>query len=102
MRMYGMSFPSITGCICRFVRRTHLIKELSPVVPRLLENWLKIADGELSLFAAASALSWNEIFPDTINALVIQDAESLLSKSPKLGGVTGSGRETVQFHYPVG
>ncbi|MBO1000321.1 50S ribosome-binding GTPase [Bacillus sp. SD075] len=72
---------------------THLIKDLSPVVPRLLENWLKIADGELSLFAAASALSWNEIFPDTINALVIQDAESLLSKSPKLGGGLEAGEK---------
>ena len=43
--------------------------------------------------AAASTLSWNEIFPDTINALVIQDAESLLSKSPKLGGGLEAGEK---------
>ncbi|MFJ7639842.1 MULTISPECIES: GTP-binding protein [unclassified Peribacillus] len=74
---------------------THLVKELSPVVPRLLENWLKIAEGEISLFAAASVLSWNEIFPDTVSALVVQDAESLLAKSPRLGGGLEAGEKLI-------
>ncbi|WP_409304287.1 dynamin family protein [Peribacillus sp. SCS-155] len=57
------------------------IKEIEHIIPITLENWLKLADADYSLFAAAAVLSWAEIFPDSINSLVINDAEVKLVNS---------------------
>ena len=62
----------------------YLIKELQPIIPRLLENWLKISTGEQALYAAAAVTAWNGIFPETLHTLVIQDAEILLRDSSKV------------------
>ena len=68
----------------RLLEGKYLIQELKPIIPSLLENWLKISRGEQALYAAAAVASWNGIFPETIPTLVIQDAEILLRDSGKV------------------
>ena len=60
----------------RLLEGKFLIQELKPIIPSLLENWLKISTGEQALYAAAAVAAWNGIFPETIPTLVIQDAET--------------------------
>lgn len=62
----------------------YLIQELKPIVPSLLENWLKISTGEQAIYAAAAVTAWNRIFPEMIHTLVIQDAEYLLKDASKI------------------
>ena len=66
---------------------------MKPIIPSLLENWLKISTGEQALYAAAAVAAWNGIFPETIPTLVIQDAEILLRDSSKVkDGLAASGK----------
>jgi signal recognition particle receptor subunit beta/tetratricopeptide (TPR) repeat protein len=58
-----------------------LIKEISPLIPELLTNWLKITSQANSLVAASSIIAWNEVFPSTISPAAIHDAESLILNS---------------------
>ena len=75
----------------RLLEGKYLIQELKPIIPILLENWLKISRDEQALYAAAAVASWNGIFPETIPTLVIQDAEILLRDSGKAtGGLAAS------------
>jgi GTP-binding protein EngB required for normal cell division len=59
----------------------YYIKEIQNIIPPTLTNWLKLADASHSLFAASAVLSWAEIFPESINSLVISDAENRLLNS---------------------
>ena len=75
----------------RLLEGKYLIQELKPIIPSLLENWLKVSGGEQALYAAAAIASWNGIFPDTLPTLVVQDAEILLRDSGKVkGGLAAS------------
>ncbi len=58
-----------------------LIKEISPLIPELLTNWLKITSPVNSLVAASSIIAWNEVFPGTITDSAIHDAETLVLHS---------------------
>ncbi|WHX41632.1 dynamin family protein [Mesobacillus sp. AQ2] len=58
-----------------------LIKEISPLIPELLTNWLKITSPVNSLVAASSIIAWNEVFPGSITASAIHDAETLVLNS---------------------
>ncbi|WP_079505652.1 dynamin family protein [Mesobacillus jeotgali] len=58
-----------------------LIKEISPLIPELLTNWLKITSPVNSLVAASSIIAWNEVFPGTITSSAIHDAETLVLNS---------------------
>ena len=49
----------------RLLEGKYLIQELKPIIPSLLENWLKISTGEQALYAAAAVAAWNGIFPET-------------------------------------
>lgn len=60
-----------------------LIKDLSKIIPYHLENWLKIADSSHALSASAAVLSWDEIFPSSINQDVIQHAENVIVHAKK-------------------
>lgn len=68
----------------RLLEGKYLIQELKPIIPSLLENWLKISKGEQALYAAAAVASWNGIFPETLHTLAIQDAEILLRDSGRV------------------
>ncbi|MGX2958252.1 GTP-binding protein [Peribacillus sp. JNUCC 23] len=57
-----------------------LVHELQPIVPELLSNWLKLADSSQVMFASAAVLSWNEIFNEQMNPLVVGDAENRLAQ----------------------
>lgn len=58
-----------------------LIKEISPLIPELLTNWLKITTPANSLVSASSIIAWNEVFPSTISPSAIHDAENLILNS---------------------
>ncbi|WP_226645193.1 dynamin family protein [Mesobacillus subterraneus] len=58
-----------------------LIKEISPLIPELLTNWLKITSPVNSLVSASSIIAWNEVFPGTITTSAIHDAENLVLNS---------------------
>ncbi|RSD23265.1 dynamin family protein [Mesobacillus subterraneus] len=58
-----------------------LIKEISPLIPDLLTNWLKITSPANSLVSASSIIAWNEVFPGSITASAIKDAETLILNS---------------------
>ncbi|WP_102261557.1 dynamin family protein [Mesobacillus jeotgali] len=58
-----------------------LIKEISPLIPELLTNWLKITSPVNSLVSASSIIAWNEVFPGTITSSAIHDAENLVLNS---------------------
>jgi predicted GTPase len=58
-----------------------LIKEISPLIPELLTNWLKITTPANSLVSASSIIAWNEVFPSTISPAAIHDAETLILNS---------------------
>lgn len=58
-----------------------LIKEISPLIPELLTNWLKITTPANSLVSASSIIAWNEVFPGSITSAAIHDAETLVLNS---------------------
>lgn len=74
----------------RLLEGKYLIQELKPIIPGLLENWLKISIGEQALYSAAAVAAWNGIFPETLHTLAIQDAEILLRDSGKVKNGLGA------------
>jgi GTPase SAR1 family protein len=61
----------------------YLINQLKDLVPALLTNWLRIADANQAVLAATAVMAWSELFPTTIQASTIGDAEKLFSQSNK-------------------
>ncbi len=57
----------------------YFIKKLQNLVPDLLTNWLRLADRSNVVPAAASVLSWNELFPASISVSIVKEAENLIS-----------------------
>lgn len=61
-----------------FINGSYLIKDISTLVPSILTNWLKVADTANALSSAAAVVSWNEMFPGTLESSVIHEAERVL------------------------
>ena len=60
------------------INGSHLLKEISAIIPNLLTNWLKVSDSKGALAASAAIVSWNEMFPSTLAASTLYEAENLL------------------------
>jgi hypothetical protein len=56
-----------------------LIKELNTVIPKLLTNWLKVTGSQV---ASAAILAWNDLFPTSLTATTVNEAENLFHHSP--------------------
>ena len=75
----------------RLLEGKYLIRDLKPVIPSLLENWLKISNGEQTIHAAAAVASWSKVFPESMNMLIVHEAEGVLNQSSKVkGGLAAS------------
>ncbi len=61
-----------------FINGNYLIKDISVLVPSILTNWLKVADTANALSSAAAVVSWNEMFPGTLESSVIHEGERVL------------------------
>ncbi|AST93854.1 MULTISPECIES: tetratricopeptide repeat protein [Sutcliffiella] len=59
----------------QLVNGIYPVSDLQRIIPHLLENWLKITDETKGLFPATAILSWNEVFPYTINQNAMYLAE---------------------------
>ncbi|MDR7002640.1 dynamin family protein [Neobacillus niacini] len=59
---------------------SYLIKELTDIIPDLLSNWLRVSNASHLVMASAAVLSWNELFPVSINMSIVSEAEKLISK----------------------
>jgi len=64
----------------KLINGTHLIKEIGALIPDLLSNWMKVCDSTHALAAASAVISWNEMFPSTLEDSAIYEAESVLLK----------------------
>jgi len=67
----------------RLINGTHLISEVGTMIPSLLSNWMKICVPSHALAAAAAVISWNEMFPRTLNAATVYEAENKLLELEK-------------------
>ncbi|WP_394237656.1 dynamin family protein [Niallia oryzisoli] len=65
------------------INGTHLISEVGATIPSLLTNWMKICVSSHALAAAAAVISWNEMFPRTLDASTIYEAENRLLELEK-------------------
>ena len=61
----------------------YLIKQLESLIPSLLTNWVRITDSTQAVLASTAVLAWSELFPVSIPASTISDAENLFSHSKK-------------------
>lgn len=61
----------------------YLINEISHLVPGHITNWMKVTTHSDKLISSAAVLAWNDIFPSQIDALVVTEAENVLSDSPR-------------------
>lgn len=59
----------------------YLIKELTDLIPDLLTNWIRISSPSHMVIASAAVLSWNELFPVSINMSVVSEAEKIISNT---------------------
>lgn len=62
-----------------FIDGRYFIRKLQEFIPDLLTNWLRLSDQENVVLAAASVLSWNELFPASISQSIVSEAEKLIS-----------------------
>ncbi|RIW28234.1 GTP-binding protein [Bacillus salacetis] len=58
-----------------------LVKELAPIVPNLLMAWIKVTDSHHAALAASALLSWDEIFPKSIDGWAARKSRELISKA---------------------
>ncbi|MBB6447708.1 dynamin family protein [Bacillus benzoevorans] len=70
-RLYKESYLS-------FINGSYLIKDISALIPNILTKWLRVSDTAGTLTSAAAVVSWNEMFPGTLETTVIHDAETIL------------------------
>lgn len=57
-----------------------LLTQLNSVIPQLLTNWLKVTDSQI---ASAAILAWNDLFPTSLTAPTVNEAENIFHHSPK-------------------
>ncbi|WP_338451147.1 dynamin family protein [Niallia oryzisoli] len=65
------------------INGTHLISEVGAAIPSLLTNWMKICVSSHALAAAAAVISWNEMFPRTLDSSTVYEAENRLLELEK-------------------
>lgn len=65
------------------INGTHLISEVGAAIPSLLTNWMKICVSSQALAAAAAVISWNEMFPRTLDSSTVYEAENRLLELEK-------------------
>ncbi|CAM3848441.1 dynamin family protein [Mesobacillus zeae] len=58
-----------------------LIKQLSPIIPSHLSNWLKVTDESYSLFASSAVMAWSEMFPSSLSPDTVRKAEDMILKA---------------------
>ncbi|GER66787.1 GTP-binding protein [Weizmannia acidilactici] len=61
----------------------YLLKQLTPIMPGLLTNWLRITDSGHALLASSAVLAWNDLFSAGIEPDQIADAETILYRAEK-------------------
>ncbi|WP_231735241.1 GTPase domain-containing protein [Gracilibacillus massiliensis] len=61
----------------------YLIEEFAYLMPTHLTNWMKTATASNAVIASSAVLTWNEIYPSSIEASTIDKAESLVSQSAR-------------------
>ncbi|EDL64834.1 tetratricopeptide repeat protein [Bacillus sp. SG-1] len=57
------------------------IKELQPLVPKLLMAWVNITDSKHTVYAASALLSWEELFPKSVDGWAVKKAKNLMGKA---------------------
>ncbi|WP_071396193.1 GTP-binding protein [Bacillus tuaregi] len=67
----------------RLINGTHLIREVGATIPNLLTNWMKICVSGHALKAATAVISWNEMFPRTLEPPIVYEAENQLLELEK-------------------
>ncbi|MBM7570227.1 GTPase domain-containing protein [Aquibacillus albus] len=60
-----------------------LIRDLSPLLPNHLSNWMKISTASDALVSSSAVLAWGEIFPSDMEDSVLSEAETMLSQSAR-------------------
>lgn len=60
---------------------TYFIRQLEELVPPLLTNWLKVTQPVKALFASSAVWAWNELFPSTLAANTVTEAENTIFRS---------------------
>lgn len=53
----------------------YLLKEIENIMPNFLRNWVKIADSTNKPLIYGAILSWNDYFPITLEASIVEEAE---------------------------
>lgn len=60
----------------------YMIKKLHNYIPKLLANWVRIADSSNAMTAATGVLAWSEVFPSGISSEAVAEAEQLIGTAP--------------------
>lgn len=69
------------------VSGNRFLKELRMIIPDLLKAWLKITDSRHAVYASSALLSWEEMYPKSINGRSVRDASELIAGThPKRDG----------------
>src|SRR5699024_9658909 len=57
------------------------IKDIADIMPILVENWLDVSDETDYLISSTAILAWNEMFPNTLSAVLINEAEARFERA---------------------
>ncbi|MFA9555775.1 tetratricopeptide repeat protein [Evansella sp. AB-rgal1] len=59
----------------------YLVKDVQPIIPSMLKNWLTFSKEKKYLFPAAAVFAWNEVFPSRIDASTLELANNYILQS---------------------
>ncbi|MBS4220398.1 hypothetical protein KHA96_19025 [Bacillus sp. FJAT-49711] len=68
------------GSFIELIDGMYDLTEVEKMMPMFLKAWQKVSNVNNSLFVSTAILSWNDIFPETLNSKIVEKAESDLSK----------------------
>ncbi|GAA0493130.1 dynamin family protein [Salinibacillus aidingensis] len=80
--MWRTLSPLYKESFLKLLEGTYFIKDLSPLLPNYLTNWIHLSTPSDDLFAGSAVLAWNEMFPADIDDTVVRRAEHRVSESP--------------------
>ncbi|WP_044160507.1 tetratricopeptide repeat protein [Virgibacillus sp. MSP4-1] len=80
--MWRTLSPLYKESFLKLMDGTYFIKDLSPLLPNYLTNWIHLSTHSDDLFAGSAVLAWNEMFPEDIDDSVVRRAEHRVSESP--------------------
>lgn len=69
----------------QLITGNYYVKELTPLVPELLVNWVRITDSANAVHASAALLAWNKLFAG-LDSNAVADAENLIERSSLYNG----------------